>query len=84
MPDAVYLTQVSTAMQAAVREAQGLVDDGELGMPLAAVVRHARDLHDILAGELAAQAPAFADHSAGVLAAMDERLRTLERYLAAH
>lgn len=84
MPDPAYLAQLSSAMQAAVREAQGLVDEGELGAPLATVVRHARDLHDILVEELGAGTRSVEDHTGGPLATMGERLRALERYLGAH
>ncbi|MCC6870153.1 MAG: hypothetical protein IT522_15150 [Burkholderiales bacterium] len=84
MPDPAYLAQLSSAMQAAVREAQGLVDEGELGAPLATVVRHARDLHDILVEELGVGSRSVEDHTGGALATMGERLRALERYLGAH
>lgn len=83
-PDPAYLADVSSAMLAAVSEAQALVEQGETGAPLAEVVRHARELHDILVDELAQDSegpPVYADE---VLVEMGRRLRTLEQYLRAH
>lgn len=84
MPDPAYLAHVSSAIQAAVREAQDLVDGGELGAPLASIVRHARELHDILVDELALESRRVDDYAGGTLVAMGERLRLLEQYLSAH
>ena len=83
-PDPAYLADVSSAMVAAVSEAQALVDQGETGAALAEVVRHARELHDILVDELAEYSegpPVYADE---VLVETGRRLRTLEQYLRAH
>ncbi len=82
--DPVYLANVSSAIQGAVREAQDLVDVGEIGAPLRHVVRHARELHDIMVEELATGSRYVAEYADGALAEMGERLRTLEQYLNAH
>ena len=84
MPDPVYLANVSSAMQNAVHEAQGLVDEGEVGARLLDVVRHARELHDILVEELATGSRYVGEYAGGSLVTMGERLRMFEQYLNAH
>lgn len=83
-PDPVYVTDVSNAIKGAVREAQGLMQEGELGAPLRDVVRHARELHDVLVEELATGPRRVGEHADDALVEMGERLRTLEQYLHAH
>lgn len=83
-PDPAYLDDVSSAIQGAIREAHRLVEEGECGAPLRHVVRHARELHDILVEELAT-APRCEDEYAGLaLMEMGDRLRALEQRLHAH
>ena len=80
--DAAYLASVSSALLGALHEAQDMVEAGERGEPLADVVRHARELHEIMAEELGAGGPTLGDHAARALTDMGERLRSLERMIA--
>ena len=82
--DPVYLANVSSAMIDAMREAQDLVEEGELGAPLVEVIRHARELHDILVEELSFESRPMPEYAGGALMEMGDRLRTLEQYLNAH
>ncbi len=50
--DPLYLANVSSALLGALHEAQDMLDAGEGGEPLAEVVRHARELHEIMLEEL--------------------------------
>lgn len=83
-PDPAYVANVSSAMQGALREAQDLVGEGEVGERLRQVVRHARELHDILVEEVATASHGVDEEVGGVLVDVGKRLRTLERYLNAH
>jgi len=78
--DAVYLANVSSALLGALHEAQDMLDAGEVGEPLADVVRHARELHEIMVEELGSPS-AIAEHASCALTEMGERLRSLERML---
>jgi len=80
--DPAYLANVSNALLGALHEAQGMVDAGERGEPLADVVRHARELHEIVVEELRETSRAIGEHAARALAEMGERLRALERMIA--
>jgi len=82
--DPSHLAQVSIVMQRAVREARDLVEAGDFGAPLRDVVRHARELHDILVGELATGSRYVGEYADGALVDMGDRLRMLEQYLNAH
>lgn len=82
MHDPVYLANVSSALLGALHEAQDMVDAGERGEPLADVVRHARELHQIMAEELGGARRAIGEHAARSLVEMGERLRSLERMIA--
>ena len=79
--DPVYVANVSSALLGALHEAQHMLDAGEVGEPLADVVRHARELHGIMVEELAGPR-AIAEHAGRSLAEMGERLGSLERLLA--
>jgi len=79
--DPVYVANVSSALLGALHEAQEMLDAGEVGEPLADVVRHARELHEIMVEELASPR-VIADHAGRSLIEMGERLRSLERLLA--
>lgn len=83
-PDPEYLAKVSSALVDAVGEAQKLVDARVKGQALLDVVRHARDLHEILVEELA-RGPGATDATEELmLREMDERLRSLEAELRPH
>ena len=77
--DPAYLANVSSALLGALHEAQDMVDAGERGEPLADVVRHARELHEIITETIDGPAAAIGEHAARSLTEMGERLRSLER-----
>ena len=79
--DPVYLANVSSALLGALHEAQDMLDAGEVGKPLADVVRHARELHEIMVEELGNPITAITEHARRSLAEMGERLRSFERML---
>jgi hypothetical protein len=80
--DPVYLANVSSALLGALHEAQGMVDAGERGEPLADVMRHARELHEIMTEEMGSASRAIGVHAARALTEMGERLRSLEQVIA--
>ena len=79
--DPVYLADVSSALRGALHEAQDLVQAGNRGKPLADLIRHARELHGIMAEELAASNPTLAGQGSRALIEMGEQLQSLERAL---
>jgi hypothetical protein len=81
--DPAYLANVSGALLRVLREAQDMVVAGEHGAPLADLVRHARELHEIMAESLASAPRPLTTHAARALTEMGERLRALERQVAA-
>jgi hypothetical protein len=81
-PDPVYLANVSSAFTDALREAQILAAKGEFGQPLAEVLRHARELHEIMVEELGTASRVTGEYAGGVLLEMGERLAALEKCLA--
>ena len=84
MPDSAYLAHVSTAFTAALQEAQGMISAGQVGAPLVDVVRHARELHEIMVEELASASRVTGEYTGGMLLELGERLSALERYLQEH
>jgi len=81
--DPAYLASVTSALLAALREAQAMADAGAWGAPLAEVVRHARELHDIMIDELVGSRDAIGELASLALAQMGERLQSLEKTVAA-
>jgi len=81
--DPVYLANVSSACMDALREAQDMVEAGETGAQLADVVRHARELLDIIAEELGDVSRDTGEYAAGVLLEFGDRISELERYIKA-
>jgi thiaminase len=81
--DPVYLANVSSACMDALREAQDMAEAGETGAELADVVRHARELYDIIAEELGDVSRATGEYAGGVLLEFDERIKELERLVRA-
>ena len=81
-PDPVYLANVSSAFMDALREAQSIAATGEIGKPLSEVVRHARELHEIMVEELANARRVTGEYAGGLLLDMGERLAALEKYIA--
>ena len=82
IPDLVYLANVSSAFVDALREAQGMVSAGEMGAPLDEVVRHARELHEIMVEELGHARRATGEYAGGLLLEASDRLDALELQLA--
>lgn len=77
-PDPVYLANVSGAFVDAIQEAQDMVSAGEFGAPLTEVVRHARDLYEIMVEELATSRRQIGEYAGGLLIELGERLKVLE------
>jgi hypothetical protein len=80
-PDPAYLASLSGAFVDAIREAQVMASAGEFGAPLAEVLRHARELHEIMAEELAEARRATGEYAGGLLIELGERLAALEALL---
>jgi len=80
--DPAYLANVSSALLGALHEAQHMVDEGERGEPLIDVVRHARELHEIMTEEIAAPGRTLGEQAMRALTEMGERLRALEQVVA--
>ena len=78
-PDPVYLANVSGAFVEAIQEAQDMVAAGEFGVPLTEVVRHARDLYDIMVEELGNGRRQIGEYAGGLLVELGERLAALEQ-----
>lgn len=81
--DPAYLANVSSALMGALHEAQDMVDAGERGAPLVDVVRHARELHEIMMEELDNPRRVVGEQAARALVETGERLRSLERAITA-
>jgi hypothetical protein len=79
--DPSYLASLSGAFIDAIREAQAMTAAGEFGAPLAEVLRHARELHEIMAEELAEARRATGEYAGGLLLELGERLAALEALL---
>lgn len=80
--DAVYLANVSSAFLGAIQEAQDMADAGEFGVPLADLLRHARELHEIMMEELHDSSHVVGEHAGGVILDLRERLDKLEKMVA--
>lgn len=78
----VYLANLSGAFVDALREAQVVASAGEYGTPLADLLRHARELHEIMVEELAGASRATGEYAGGLLLELGERLATLEKIIA--
>lgn len=84
MPDSAYLANVSSAFMAALAEAQAMIAAGRAGAPLVDVVRHARELHEIMVEESVSASRVTGEYTGGVLLDLGERLSAIERYLREH
>lgn len=80
-PDPVYLANLSGAFVDALREAQVMAAAGEYGSPLADVLRHARELHEIMVEELASASRVTGEYAGGLLLELGERLASLEKFI---
>ena len=81
--DPLYLANVSSACMDALREAQEMVKAGDIGPDFLDLVRHARELHDIMAEELASSSRVMGEYAGGVLLDFGDKIRALERQLDA-
>ena len=81
-PDPVYLASLSGAFMDALREAQAMASSGEYGAPLSEVLRHARELHEIIVEELASARRATGEYAGGLLLELGERLAALEKLMS--
>ncbi len=81
--DPVYLANVSTAFVGALHEAQDMADAGQVGAPLADLVRHARELHAIMLEELATARLEAGEYAGGLMLELGDRLARLEKMLRA-
>jgi hypothetical protein len=79
--DPVYLANVSSACMDALREAQEMVEAGDIGPDLVDLVRHARELHDIMVEELANASRITGEYAGGVLLEFGEKISALERQI---
>ncbi len=81
-PDTAYLANLSGAFLDALREAQVMASAGEYGAPLADVLRHARELHEIMTEEMAEARRFTGEYAGGLLLELGERLAALEAFVA--
>jgi hypothetical protein len=81
-PDPAYLASLSGAFLDALRDAQVMASAGEYGAPLAEVLRHARELHEIMTEELAEARRVTGEYTGGLLLELGERLAALEAFVA--
>jgi hypothetical protein len=79
--DPAYLASLSGAFVDAIREAQAIASAGEFGAPLAEVLRHARELHEIMVEELSEARRATGEYAGGLLLELGERIAALEALL---
>lgn len=84
MTDPAYLANVSSAFMAALQEAQAMIAAGRTGEPLVEVVRHARELHEIMVEEIASARRTTGEYAGGALLDLGERLAAIERHLQEH
>jgi hypothetical protein len=76
--DPLSLANVSSACMDALREAQQMVEAGDVGPDFLDLVRHARELHDIMVEELADSSRVMGEYAGGVLLDFGEKIRALE------
>ena len=79
-PDA--RVQISAALVKAIAEAKAMVDVENFGPDLLDVVRHARELHDLLAEQVNAAEPGVIDRLRAVCEAMGHNVRRLEEVVS--
>lgn len=78
-PDFVYLANVSSAFNGALDEAEALAGSGETGAPLAELLQHCRELHEIMVEELAGAICSIGERAGGALLELGDRLSRLEK-----
>jgi hypothetical protein len=79
--DPAELARISGAMLKALAEARALNAAGDSSDELRALVRHARDMHDLLLENLIAAEPGTAQYARGLADSMANHLDDLERLL---
>jgi len=82
--DPAYLENVSSAFVGALEEAEAMADSGEAGAPLAELLRHCRELHEIMVEELGGASSPLGEHAGGVLLDLGDRLAQLEKLWPTH
>ena len=73
--------RISSALIKAITEAKGMAEAGDVGPVLPDLVRHARDLYDLLREQVMAAAPDAGEDVRGICDAMGNRLGQLEALL---
>jgi hypothetical protein len=77
--DPIYLANVSSACVDALKEAQEMAETGDLGPDLIDLVRHARELHDIMVEELGNASRVTGEYAGGLLLEFGEKISVLEQ-----
>ena len=79
--DPAELARISGAMLNALAEARALSEAGETGDDLRRLVRHAREMHDLLLENLIAAEPSTAQYARGLADSMANHLDEMERLI---
>ena len=82
--DPAQAVRISAALVTAISEAKALADADCLGPDLHEVIRHARELHDLLLEQMVTAEPRVVDRLGGLCDAMGENLRRLEALIGDH
>lgn len=70
--------RISAALIKAIAEAKAMADAGDIGPEIRDLVRHARDLYDLLREQLVLAGPDADENARGMYDAMGNRLDDLE------
>jgi len=73
-----YASHVAAACVAAIAEARGLIEAGNLSKDLRDVAQHARDMHDILLEQILAGEPDTVEYLRGLADSLGNNLEELE------
>jgi hypothetical protein len=79
--DPAELARISGAMLNALAEARALNEAGDTSDELRRLVRHAREMHDLLLENLIASEPSTAQYARGLADSMANHLDELERLI---
>ena len=79
--DPAELARISGAMLKALAEARALNEAGGAGDELRRLVRHAREMHDLLLENLIAAEPSTAQYARGLADSMANHIDELERLI---
>ena len=81
IPDAGELVRISAALISAISDARAMADAGDFGPGFAELVRHARELYQLIADELAAAGDSGGEYARGLASAMGDNLADLDKLL---